>query len=229
MQTFESKYVEKFFFKILNYIPATLEILILSLIMALLVGSVIALIRLRNIPVLSQVARVFLSYARGTPVLTQLFIIYYGVPQLLLQIGIDVSRVPGYVFVVITYGFNIGAAVAENLRAAFASVDNGQREAGCTIGMTGFQTFWHIILPQAMVVAIPNFSNIVVASLKNTSLAFSVGVIEMMSHAKRLGASTNHFMESYLAVAVIYYVMYLVLSFAFKQLEKRTVRFINGG
>lgn len=225
MRTFEAKYIWKYLQLIINYIPATLEILAGSLILALLVGIFVAVIRLNKVPVLSQIIRVLVSYVRGTPVITQLFIIYFGFPQLLKSAGIDVTGVPGFYFVIITYGFNIGAAVAENLRAALASVSKGQKEAAYTVGLNSFDTYVLIILPQAMLVAIPNFSNIVVAALKNTSLAFSVGIVEMMSHAKLLGGSSYHFLESYISVAIIYYFMYLIISFVFRLIERYLARY----
>ena len=228
MKTFESKYIWKYLELILEYIPVTLEILLVSLVMAIILGTIIAIIRLKKIPILSQFVRVLLSYVRGTPIITQLFIIYYGLPQLLKAIGVDVTGIPGYYFVIITYGFNIGAAVAENLRAAFASVSSGQKEAAYTIGLSGFDTYRLIIIPQAMVVAVPNFANICVAALKNTSLAFSVGIVEMMSRARLLGGSSYHFLESYVAVAIIYYILYLIISLLFKILEKRVIKFMGG-
>lgn len=228
MRTFESTYVWTYLKLIIAYIPSTLEILAGSLILALILGTVVAVIRLNKVPVLSQIVRVVISFVRGTPVITQLFLIYFGIPQILKTAGIDVSGIPGFVFVIITYGFNIGAAVAENLRASFASIGKGQKEAAYTVGLNSFDTYRLIIIPQAMLVAIPNFSNIFVAALKNTSLAFSVGIVEMMSRARLLGGSSYHFLESYLAVAIIYYVMYLVISFAFKLLEKYLSRFKRG-
>lgn len=228
MRTFESTYVWTYFKLIIAYIPSTLEILAGSLILALILGTIVAIIRLNKVPVLSQIVRVIISFVRGTPVITQLFLIYFGVPQILKTAGIDVSGIPGFVFVIITYGFNIGAAVAENLRAAFASIGKGQKEAAYTVGLSSFDAYRLIIIPQAMLVAIPNFSNIFVAALKNTSLAFSVGIVEMMSRARLLGGSSYHFLESYLAVAIIYYVMYLAISIAFKALEKYLSRFKRG-
>lgn len=225
MRTFEAKYIWTYFKLIINYIPATLQILAGSLILALIIGTIVAVIRLNKVPLLSQVVRVLVSYVRGTPVITQLFIIYFGFPQILKSVGIDVTGVPGFYFVVITYGFNIGAAVAENLRASLASVSEGQKEAAYAVGLNSFDTYRLVILPQAMLVAIPNFSNIFVAALKNTSLAFSVGIVEMMSHAKLLGGSSYHFLESYISVAIIYYFMYLIISFVFRLLERYLAKF----
>lgn len=228
MRTFESKYVWNYFKLILDYIPSTLEILAGSLILAIFIGSIVAVIRLNKVPVLSQIVRVVVSFVRGTPVITQLFIIYFGFPQILKSAGIDVSGIPGYYFVIITYGFNIGAAVAENLRAAFDSVGKGQKEAAYAIGLKSIDVYRLVLIPQAMLVAVPNFSNIFVAALKNTSLAFSVGIVEMMSRARLLGGSSYHFLESYIAVAIIYYIMYLIISFAFRLLEKYLSRFKKG-
>ncbi|MDO4623082.1 MAG: amino acid ABC transporter permease [Eubacteriales bacterium] len=228
MRTFQAELVWKYLRLIIAYIPVTMKILVYSLLVAMIIGILAAVVRFKKIPVLSQIIRVLISYVRGTPVVTQLFIIYFGLPQILKNVGIDLTGIPGLWFVVITYGLNTGAAISENLRAALASVDKGQWEASHAIGLSGFQALRYIIMPQAMVVAVPNFSNIVVAALKNTSLAFAVGIVEMMTRAKLVSSSQHHLIEGYLAVAIIYYILYLILSFVFKHIEKAILRSIGG-
>jgi len=224
MKIFDPSFIWKYFKLSIPYIPITLEILFFSLLSAFIIGSLAAVIRIKKIPVLSQLVRVFISYVRGTPVISQLFINYFGLPQILKTFGFSISPDDGIYFVILTYGLNIGAAVAENLKASFDSVNHGQKEAALTIGLTTFEAYRYIIIPQAMIVALPNFANICVAALKNTSLAFSVGIVEMMARAKLLGGSKSHFTEAYLAVAIIYYVFYLLISFGFTYLNKKALR-----
>ncbi len=180
-----------------------------------------SVIRTKHIPVLEQLVRVIISVVRGIPPLTQLFIFYFGMPALFLKIGIDLTRIDGMWFVILAYGLSNGAVISENLRAAFASVGKGQEDAAYSIGMTGTKAFFRIMIPQALVVALPSFGNLCVASLKNTSLAFSVGVIELMTTANQIGTFTMHRMESYVAVALVYYVLYLIIRNIFRLIEHK--------
>jgi L-cystine transport system permease protein len=164
---------------------------------------------------------------RGTPVITQLFLTYFAMPILLKNIGIDITRLPGIYFVVFTYAVYFGAGVSENLRSSLSSVGIGQAEAAYSLGMTEFTAFRRIIFPQMIMVALPNFANIFVRALKNTSLAFSVGVIEMMSMAQLLGSTKMHFTEAYISISIIYYVMYLIAIRIFNLLEKIITRHIT--
>jgi len=213
--------IGEFAIKLLNYLPITLLILVLGILLAVLVGFLLALPRLYRLPFLSQLAYLFLSYARGTPILVQLFIVYFGLPGLLQGLGIDVSRLEPIFFVVIAYGLNWGAWMSENIRASIQSVSQGQLDAAYSIGMTAPLALRRIVLPQALVVAVPNFANLVFTALKGTSLAFYIGVQEMLFRVNSLGAAVNHFLEAYIAAAIIYYCVYLVLSKAFKITERR--------
>lgn len=220
MRAFEFPYVWNYLRILVAKIPVTMQILAGSLILALIIGTLFAIIKQSRVPVISHAARILQSYVRGTPVITQLFIIYYGLPQILRAAGLNLNGISGFWFVILTYGLNIGAAVAQNIHAGLASVGRGQREAAYTIGLSTFDTYFQIIIPQAMEVMLPNFSNIFVAALKNTSLAFSVGIMELMSQARMLGGSKYHFLESYVSAAIIYYVLYLLISYAFRLLER---------
>ena len=212
VQAFEWKYVFKAMPRLLHFIPITLLIWASIILSGVFVGSLFAVIRTKHIPVLEQLVRVIISVVRGIPPLTQLFIFYFGMPAL---------RIDGMWFVILAYGLSNGAVISENLRAAFASVGKGQEDAAYSIGMTGTKAFFRIMIPQALVVALPSFGNLCVASLKNTSLAFSVGVIELMTTANQIGTFTMHRMESYVAVALVYYVLYLIIRSIFRLIEHK--------
>ncbi|WP_068775856.1 amino acid ABC transporter permease [Paenibacillus sp. FJAT-26967] len=222
-KAFDISLVWTFLPKLLAYLHVTLFILLVSLLIGAVIGFTLALIRLYKVPVLGRIVTVYVSFMRGTPILIQLFLVYYGVPQLLLGIGIDLSSVHALVFVVLTYGLHIGAFFSEIVRAAVGSVDRGQVEAAYAVGMTGPQAFTRIILPQAMTIAFPNIGNLVIGSLKDTSLAFSLGVMDMSGRADTLG-TTNHYLEIYLALALIYYAVCLLLEKLFSVAEKRLGR-----
>ncbi|MBQ8934729.1 MAG: amino acid ABC transporter permease [Lachnospiraceae bacterium] len=179
------------------------------------------IIREKEIPVLTQLVRAVVSIVRGVPPLTQLFVFYYGLPKVLEVFGININDWSPVFFVVAAYSLGQSATVMENLRSAFSSVGLGQREAAYSIGMTTSMAFIRIIIPQALTVALPNFSNLCVATLKNTSIAFSVGVIELVARANQLSGAMQHKLESYVSLAIIYYILYLAITTGFKYLEKK--------
>ena len=221
IQIFEWKYVWKFLPRLIRMIPITLEVWIGAILCGVLIGGIFAFLRIRRIPVLTGLTRVVISMVRGIPPITLLFTFYYGLPQVLQLVGIDISSLSGFWFVVLAYGLSNGAAISENLRAAYASVGIGQQEAAYSIGMTGSMTFFRVMLPQALSVAMPGFVNLMIAALKNTSLAFSVGVIEIMTTANQLAAATQHRMESYVALAIVYYVLYLLIKWILDKVESK--------
>ncbi|MEI4527815.1 amino acid ABC transporter permease [Priestia megaterium] len=207
--------------QLLSYLHITIWILIASLVIGSTLGLFIVLPRIYKVPVLSQIAAVYISFMRGTPILIQLFLVFYGIPALLQLIHIDVSRMAPLVFVIITYSLSTAASFSEMMRGAINSVDKGQTEAAYSIGMSGKQTFTRIVLPQALVVAFPNFGNLVIGSLKDTSLAFTIGVIDMMGRGDTIIAATAHAVEVYIALAIIYYLVAIILEKFFVKSEQK--------
>lgn len=208
---------------LLQYLPVTLEILFFSIVFGILFGFVAAIPKLLQIPILKQMVTIYISFIRGTPILMQLFLVFYGVPALLKMIHIDVTRMDAIYFVIITYTFSNAASFAEIFRAAILTIDRGQLEAAYAVGLNRAQAFLRIILPQALRIAFPNMANTMVSSLKDTSLAFSIGVMDMVGRGETLIASTTRALEIYLALSVVYYV---IVVFAEKVL-KRNERYLN--
>ncbi len=221
---FEIGYVFSFLPKLLETLGVTLLIVAGSLLTGLAAGFLVALPRMYKIPVLRTLSGIYLSFFRGTPILIQLFLFYYGLPEILKLVGLDLTRAPVMFFVILTYGLHTGAYAAEMIRASVEAVDRGQVEAAYAAGMTPYQAFSRIVLPQALGIAVPVFSNLVIALLKDTSLAFTLGVMEMTGKAQTLGALTQHFIETYIALAFIY----LIISFTLERLlaaaERRLTR-----
>ncbi|AIQ45677.1 cysteine ABC transporter permease [Paenibacillus sp. FSL R7-0273] len=221
---FDISYVFSFLPKLFGTLGTTLLIVGGSLLAGIIVGFLVALPRLYKIPVLKTCSEVYISFFRGTPILIQLFLFYYGLPEILKLVNVDMTRTPVLVFVILTYGLHTGAYMSEMIRAAVQAVDKGQVEAAYATGMTAFQAFRRIVLPQALGIAVPVFSNLVIALLKDTSLAFTLGVMEMTGKAQTLGTLTQHFIETYIALALIY----LVISFTIEKLllvaERRLLR-----
>ncbi|MET1029948.1 amino acid ABC transporter permease [Domibacillus tundrae] len=210
--------------QLVPYLSVTLQILVISMLIGIVFGIVAAIPRLFGIPVLSQLVILYVSFIRGTPILIQLFLVFYGVPALLLFIGIDVSRMDAIYFVMITYAISNGAVFSEIFRSAIQSVDYGQTEAALSVGMKDAQNFFRIILPQAWSIALPNVANSVIGSLKDTSLAFTIGVMDMVGRGETLIASTAHALEVYISLSIIYYIVVLIIEKTFQVFEKRANR-----
>ncbi|MDI4645251.1 amino acid ABC transporter permease [Cohnella hashimotonis] len=217
-------YVFEYFVRLLPSVGITLKIVVLSLLIGSAVGMLVALPRLYRIPVLQRLSQVYVSFFRGTPLLIQLFLIYYGLPELLKLVQVDVSRTPVLVFVVTAYALHSGAFISEAIRAAVGAVDRGQVEAGYAIGMTGFQAFRRVVLPQAIAVAMPVLGNLIIANLKDTSLAFSLGIMELTGKAQTLPTMSQRFFESYLALALLYFILSFILEKLLFRLERRLLR-----
>lgn len=208
---------------LLKALPLTLEIVVLSLVFGALLGLLLAAAKLSSSRVLRGVATVYISFIRGTPELVQLFLVFYGLPQLLMAMGVDINHWDKVVFAIITFSLNGAAYMSENLRAAYLSVDKGQTEAALSIGMTPLQSFRRIKFPQAFAVALPNLANTSISLLKETSLAFTIGVYDIMGRAQMISIRDNGFkqLELFIAVSIIYWVMCYGIEKLVAYLEKR--------
>jgi L-cystine transport system permease protein len=220
-KAFDLSLLGTFLPELLAYLPITLLILAASLFFGLLLGLLLAIPRLYNIPVLTQLVVVYVSFIRGTPVLIQLFLVYYGLPAVLGLVHLDLSRADPLLFVIVTYSLSSAAFLSETIRGAVNSVDLGQTEAAYAVGMTARQAFRRIVLPQALMVAVPNFANKVIGFLKDTSLAFTIGVMDMMGRGQTLISATAHALEVYISLAVIYYLVVIVLERLFAVSERK--------
>jgi cystine transport system permease protein len=183
----------------------------------LLLGFFLALMRLSRFAGLVWIARLYVSFIRGTPLLVQLFMIYYGLPQL----GIQLDPLPS---ALIGFSLNMAAYISEILRAAIASIDRGQWEAAASIGMTPAQTLRRAILPQAARTALPPLGNSFISLVKDTSLAATIQVPELFRQAQLITARTFEIFTLYLAAALIYWVLATCLSSVQNRLEVRVNR-----
>lgn len=201
---------------ILYTIPLTLITFVCGLILAVLT----ALARISSVKPLQIIARIYVSAIRGTPLLVQLFIIFYGLPT----IGVVIDPFPS---AVIGFSLNVGAYASEIIRAAILSIPKGQWEAGYSIGMSYPQTLKRIILPQASRVSLPPLSNTFISLVKDTSLAAMILVTEMFRRAQEIAATNYEFLLLYLEVALIYWVICFILSIVQGRLEKKMDRFAS--
>ncbi|WP_044870944.1 cystine ABC transporter permease [Pseudomonas sp. LFM046] len=180
----------------------------------LLLGFTLALMRLYGFTALQWLSRIYVSFFRGTPLLVQLFMIYYGLPQL----GIQLEPLPA---ALIGFSLNMAAYTSEILRAAIASIDRGQWEAAASIGMSRTQTLVRAILPQAARTALPPLGNSFISLVKDTALAATIQVPELFRQAQLITARTFEIFTMYLAAALLYWVLATVLSHFQGRLEAR--------
>ncbi|MET0783159.1 amino acid ABC transporter permease [Orlajensenia leifsoniae] len=200
-------------------ITGTIPLALISFAIGIVIALVIALMRLSKNRVLSGIARVYISIIRGTPLLVQLFVIFYGLPT----IGWVINPWPS---AVIAFSLNVGGYAAEVIRAAILSVPKGQWEAGYTIGMSSTQTLRRIILPQAARVAVPPLSNTFISLVKDTSLASVILVTELFRVAQNIAAFSSEFLIVYMEAGLVYWLICLVLSSGQGRLEKRLDRYV---
>lgn len=206
--------------QLLSRMYITLLIVVVALFFGFILGVILAAVRLYKVPVLSQLARFYVSFIRGIPILVLLFIVYIGVPMLFMKFGIKANRWNSMIFVLTTYVLDVAAFLSEVIRASVTGVEIGQTEAAYSVGMTKRQTFIRIIAPQAVKIAIPSLGNIVVSLLKDTSLAYTLGVIDVVGMIKTIATRTNRSLEPYIAAAIIFFVLGFLLEQVFKVIEK---------
>ncbi|PAD20752.1 amino acid ABC transporter permease [Terribacillus saccharophilus] len=218
---FKWEYVITLFPKVLSALPTTLLIVLFATLIGSFLGLIIAYCRIERIPVLNQFSAVYVSFIRGTPILVQMFIVFYGLPSLLGAIGIDISMWDKLYFIYITYGLSTAAYFSEIFRSALSSVPNSQYEAAASIGLTKWQTYRRTLIPQAGKIAFPNLGVSIVNLLQNTSLAFSLGVLDIMGKVQTLGALYYRVLEGYFIAAVIFIVLSISLEKVFDILERR--------
>ena len=192
----------------------TIPLTLISFAIALVIAVVVALVQFAKVPVLRQICRFYIWVIRGTPLLVQLYVIFFGLPS----IGVNIDAFPA---AVVVFSINEGAYAAETLRGALESVPAGQLEAGRCVGMSYVQIMWHVILPQTFRTAFPALGNELIDMVKNTSLAANITVTEMFFQAQRIAGRTYQTMALYLEVAVIYLIFSTVLSLLQRLGEKK--------
>lgn len=217
MQTLDLDYMLGLVPVILGYVPLTIGMALAAMVGALVLASLMAVERVVRVPVLDRIVQLFISFFRGTPLLVQLFLFYYGLPQILPVL----AGINGVTAAIIGLTLHFSAYMAESIRAAILGVDRSQWEAAQAVGMTQTQSMRRIILPQAARVAAPTLVNYFIDMIKSTSLAFTLGVTEMMGATQKEAAGSFLYFEAFLVVAVLYWAIVEMLSFLQKRLERR--------
>ena len=199
---------------LLASVKVTLPLTVIGFAFAMVIALVMAMVQYAKVPILSQLSRLYIWVFRGTPLLVQLFLAFYGLPKL----GIVLDPFP---CAVIVFSLNEGAYCAETMRAALEAVPAGQVEAGYCVGLSYMQIMAKIVLPQAMRTAFPSLSNNLISMLKDTSLAAEITVADMFMAAKKIVGRTYEAFWLYAEVALIYLFYSTILTLIQRRLEKK--------
>lgn len=185
-------------------------------------GILLAMAKVGKSTILRKLANGYTTVLRCTPSIVLLFLVYYGVPAVGAQFGLDLNQVEKIVFVILAFSLQFAAIMSEVVRSAYESIDKGQYEAGVSVGLSAFQVYSRIIAPQALVVAIPNFGNALIALFQEGALAYTIGLIDVVGKAELIIASNYdaHALEIYLALAIIYWVLSISIEQFFLRVEK---------
>jgi L-cystine transport system permease protein len=213
--------------KVMTAFPITIKLVLFSLLYGLLIGLVIACMSLSKSKILNALAKFYIAFMRGIPVLVLIFILYFVMPLYLRDIGIDTNKWSKDTFIIATLALSSAANIAEMMRSSFLAVDRYQWEAAYSVGMGGFTAFRRIIFPQAFGIGIPVLGNNIIAIFKSTSLAFTIGAVDMFGKAKLISANLYGLnrAELYLGISVVYWVICLLL----EQLTKYAERLYSKG
>lgn len=193
----------------------TIQITAISVGLGLVIGMFVGIARISNVKLLRWLAAIYIDFLRGTPLLVQIFLIYFALPVILGQ------RVDPFLAAITACGINSGAYIAEIFRAGIQAIDEGQMEAGRSLGMTWVQTMRYIIVPQAFKNIVPPLGNEFIALLKDSSLVSVIGFEELTRRGQLIIARTYGSLEIWITVAIIYLVMTLTISRLVAYLEKR--------
>ena len=213
--------------ELLTKLPITLELAVVSMLIGLGLGLVMAIIKMKKIRVLTQITNLLISLLRGTPVIVQLYVAFFGIPMMFKAINqqfgtnLAVANISGFVYAMIALGLNQSGFMAEIIRSALQSVAPGQIEAAHALGMTYPQTQRRIILPEAFEVALPTLGNSFISIIKGTSLAFTCAVVEITAQGQIIGGRTYRYFEVYVSLAIIYWLVTLVIEQIIRVIENK--------
>ena len=220
------KFDVKFFFsiipKLILKIPYTLWLGCIAFAIAFVLGLILEICYTSKNVIIRKIAGLYISYFRSTPYITQLFIFYFGLPQIIPAM----RNVVGATALVITIAMNSAAFIAEVIRGGLLAVDRGQREAALSIGLSPINVYKEIILPQAFVAAFPSLGNSFIMMIKNTAIGFTIGVVDILAQAMILAASSLNFFEAYISVGVVYWIILVLIDKLLKYIESKICRYL---
>lgn len=217
--------------EIMSALPLTLWMTVVSITVGLLIGFLFAYIKMRKIPVLTIVLRIIFSILEGVPLMIQLYIVYYGIPfalaRLSLKAGreIDLANISPFALAVVALSLNYSVYFSEMTRSAICAVEKGQIEAAYSIGYTKLQTMFRVILPQAAVIALPNFGNLCITVFKATSLTYAISIVEIMGQARIVANRGFDYIEAYTVATCMYWIINIIFEMVLKWIERKKFSF----
>lgn len=231
---FDPAFFAKTFLLLWKAVPTTLLITLVSLVIGSVLGFLIALSRVHKIKVLNQLSTAYVSFIRGTPVILQILVIYSFVPSFLNYIlkksgsTFNIFDLNPIIYAFIVFSLNMSGTLSEVFRSSILTVDKGQLEAGYTTGLTFWQIYRRIIIPQALTAAIPNLCTACVNLIKNTSLAFIMTVKDITAVAKIEASFGYNYVEAYLDILIIYVIICSLVQLIFKKWEEKSAVYKDG-
>ena len=213
--------------KILEKLPITILLTLGGAVFGLILALFFAIVKINRVKILYPIQSVFVSFLKGTPVLVQLMLTFYGIPLILKAINLrygtslNINSIPAPTFAIVAFAFNEAAYASETIRAAILSVSDGEIEAARSLGMTNAQVYWRVIIPNAAVVATPTLINSLIGLTKGTSLAFSAGVVEVFAQAQILGGADFRYFERFVSVALVYWVVNIIIERLGRLIEEK--------
>ncbi|MFF2908890.1 amino acid ABC transporter permease [Paenibacillus sp. NPDC057934] len=223
------------FVQLLGAVPTTLYITVVSVLVGFIIGTAVALIRIYKVPVLYPIVVGYVTFIRGTPMLTHLLLIYFGLPVLIDGLSAYFGwsfrsvNMPMIGFAYISFSITAGAYMSEVVRSGLLAVDRGQIEAAHSVGMTTPQALRRIVFPQALAASLPNLSNSVIGMLHGSTLAFTVSVVDINAKAEIVASTNWKFFEAYVAAALIFWGLTVLIERLTAVIEKRINLYNRGG
>lgn len=213
-----------YFCKSLPYLKVTVIYVVVSLLLGLVIGAIVCKGKMSKHRIFRVLASVYVSITRCTPSIVLLFLVFYGLPAILFDsFGIDINGIDTVFFVCITFSIFLGASSSEIIRGAYEAVSKGQFEAGLSVGLSEFQTFIRIILPQMLKFAMPNIGNMVIFMFKEGALCYTIGLRDVLGEAYFLSSKdfNAYSLSMYLSLTLIYWPITIILEKLFAYFEVR--------
>lgn len=222
MRPFNPMKIPEFIPQLLPFLSVTLAIMLATVFFGGILGFILAFCKLKG-RVSAKIAQAYIYIIRCIPSIVMLFMVYYGLPKLLLVFNIDINNYDRAFFVILTFSLLFAASMAEVFRTAYIAIDKGQTEAALSIGLTPLQAFIRIVFPQALVVALPNFTNALINLMKEGALAYTIGLIDLMGKGDLIIYNNQgaYNLETYIALSLIYWAMTIIIEKTFMHLEMR--------
>lgn len=227
---FDTNFAINSFPKILSALPTTIYLSVISTLIGIIFAIVVVIIRERDggVFILAPIVSTLVSFIRGTPIIVQMYVVYYGLPQLLIFLNtkgfdIDPNHLSAMTIAVSAYALNATANISESIRSAYHSVNPQQYEAAVSVGMTPARAMIRIVIPQLIANLIPNFSNFFIDLVKDTALVYNIGIVEIMAKSNIISSLGFKYLETYLDALLIYIIICWVFAKLF-QLSEVLVR-----